>query len=189
MFNLTIVDHIRLSFGHVVQNYTRHAQAADRLTTIALYARIAMLALLGVALGLGAAVVLGAGRRVQISLVVTLAIAFGGYALAAALAIEERLLGHRYRANRLWLLCERYRALLAEVHDGLLDRETVLVRRDALIQQFSEIDEQASSVQSSGPRLRSRTTTRELTEDQIDEFLPVSLRKSPDTEPQAHTSH
>jgi len=36
MFNLTIVDHIRLSFGNVAQNYTRHARAADRLTRLAL---------------------------------------------------------------------------------------------------------------------------------------------------------
>ncbi len=190
MFNLTIVDHIRLSFGHVVQNYTRQAQAAHRLATIALYSRIAFLVLLAVGVGLSAAVALGAGRRVQIALVVTLAIAFAGYALVAALAIEERLLGHRHRANRLWLLCERYRSLLAEVHDGLLDRDAVLARRDALIQQFSEIDEQGASIQPSPARVaRPQSTTHALTEDEIDEFLPASLRRSADTDTHPQTSH
>jgi hypothetical protein len=176
MFNLTIVDHIRLSFGHVVQNYTRHAEAADSLSAIALYSRIAMLALLGTGVGLSVAVLLGGGRSVQIALAVTLAIVFAAYALTAALAIEERLLGHRYRANRLWALCERYRALLAEVHDGLLDRDAILARRDALIQQFGEIDEQTASAQPAARPARTKLTDS-LSEEQIDQFLPVSLRK------------
>lgn len=188
MFNLTIVDHIRLSFGHVVQNYTRHAEAANRLSAIALYARVAMIALLGTAVGLSAAVLLGGGRGLQIALTATLAIVFGGYALITALAIEERLLAHRYRANRLWALCERYRALLAEVHDGLLDRDAILARRDALIVQFSEIDEQAASAQPAARPARAKAT-ESLTEEQIDEFLPVSLRKSTEAHAQPQTSH
>ena len=31
MFCLSVVDHIRLDFGHVAQNYTVHADAAERL--------------------------------------------------------------------------------------------------------------------------------------------------------------
>jgi hypothetical protein len=189
MFNLTIVDHLRLSFGHVVQNYTRHSEAANRLSAIALYSRIVMLTLLGLAVGLSVAVLLGAGRGVQGALSATLAIAFAGYALLAALAIEERLLGHRYRANRLWALCERYRALLAEVHDGLLDRDAILSRRDMLIQQFSEIDEQAAPAPPA-PHLPVRShASRSLTEEQIDAFLPESLRKSTEGPPQPHAAH
>jgi hypothetical protein len=190
MFNLTIVDHIRLSFGHVAQNYTRHARAADRLARLALNARLTILVLMGVSVGLGAAVALGAGRTVQISLVVTLLIAFLSYALVASTGVEERLLGHRYRATRLWLLSERYRALLAEVQDGLLDRDAILARRDALIQQFAEIDEQGMAAQSAstGGR-RAQSPARALTEEQIDEYLPMALRKTgqPAAEPQ--TSH
>lgn len=189
MFNLTIVDHIRLSFGHVVQNYARHSEAANRLSAIALYSRIAVLALLALGVGLSVAVLLGAGRGVQIALAATLAIVFAGYALTAALAIEERLLGHRYRANRFWLLCERYRALLAEVHDGLLDRDAILARRDALIQQCSEIDDQAAPAHPAAPRTARSTSSGSLNEEQIDAFLPVSLRKSTEAQVQPHASH
>lgn len=190
MFNLTIVDHIRLSFGHVAQNYTRHARAAERLAGLALNARIAILVLLGISLGLSVAVALGAGRTVQISLVVMLSLAFLSYAIVASIAMEERLLGHRHRANRLWLLCERYRALLAEVHDGMLDRDAILARRDALVQQFGEIDEQGVVAQpvSSRGRASGQSSARALTEEQIDEYLPVTLRKTAQSD-EAHTSH
>ena len=190
MFNLTIVDHIRLSFGHVAQNYTRHAQAADRLAGLALNARLTVLVLMGISVGLSGAVALGAGRTVQISLVVTLLIAFLSYALVASIGVEERLLGHRYRANRLWLLCERYRALLAEVQDGLLDRDAVLARRDALIQQFGEIDEQGMADQSAVTRARrAHSPAAALSEEQIDEYLPVALRKTGQPEAEPQTSH
>jgi hypothetical protein len=191
MFNLTIVDHIRLSFGHVAQNYTRHAQAADRLAGVALNARLTILILLGISVGLSAAVALGAGRTVQISLVAVLSLTFLSYALVASIGIEERLLGHRFRANRLWLLSERYRALLAEVHDGLLDRDAILARRDALIQQFGEIDEQGLAAQSASVpgRGRAQSQTRALSEEQIDEYLPLTLRKTGQAGPETHTSH
>ena len=191
MFNLTIVDHIRLSFGHVAQNYTRHAQAADRLARLALNSRLAILILLGISIGLSVATALGAGPTVQLSLVGVLALAFVSYAIVGSIGVEERLLGHRYHANRLWLLCERYRALLAEVQDGLLDRDAILARRDALVQQFGDLDEQGLSAQSaaSGGRGRAKASARAMTEEQIDEYLPIALRKTGQPDAEAQTSH
>ena len=43
-----------------------------------------------------------------------------------------RVYAHRVCAHNLWLVCERHRALLAEIHDGLLDRAAILQRRDEL---------------------------------------------------------
>ena len=153
MFNLTLVDHIRLSFGHVAQNYTRHAQAADRLAGLALNARLTILVLMGISVGLSAAVGLGAGRTVQIALVVTLLIAFLTYALVASIAL--------------------------------------IARRDALIQQFGELDEQGMAVQSATTRGRPRahSPARALTEEQIDEYLPLALRKTGQSEAEPQTSH
>jgi hypothetical protein len=191
MFNLTIVDHVRLSFGHVVQNYTIHAQAADRLARFAFYARIAVVALTGIGTALSVALLLGAGRAVQIGTAVVVGIAFATSAVLASLGVEERLTGHRYRANRLWLLCERYRALLAEIHDGLVDRDVVLARRDALIQQFNDIHEQGAPAATTGGASSTRTQSagKALTDEQIDQFLPAVLRKSSGSNPPAAVPH
>src|SRR5687768_9827471 len=47
MFRLSVVDHVRLNFGHAVQNYTVHAQAAERLARSISRIRMAVLGLLG----------------------------------------------------------------------------------------------------------------------------------------------
>jgi hypothetical protein len=182
MFNLTIVDHVRLSFGHAVQNYTLHTQSADRLRTFSLYAKMTILTLLAAAIGLGAWALLGGGRAVHIAIIVTSALAFAVYAVVTALSPDERIARHRFHANRLWLLCEGYRALLAEIHDGLLERGQVLERRDALIQQFHDIHAQGSPPDdASGTALKAVRAGRPLTEEQIDQFLPASLRKAVET--------
>lgn len=180
MFRLSIVDHIRLSFGHVVQNYTVHARAADRLAAVAMNSRTAILLLVGTGTVLSVAVLLGAGRYVQIAAAIVNAIAFGTYAIVASLGVEDRTLAHRVCANRLWLLCERYRALLAEIHDGLIERDVVLARRDELIRQFHDIYEQAAPTYSRTGRTAPRAPRpgAALSDDQIDEFLPESLRQA-----------
>ena len=43
MFSVSVVDHVRLSFAQVVQNYTVHAPAAERLATLGLKARLTVL--------------------------------------------------------------------------------------------------------------------------------------------------
>jgi hypothetical protein len=181
MFRLTVVDHLRLSFGHVVQNYTLHARKAERLAGLAWTTKLIVLALLGVATATTVANLLGAGRPNQIAAVVATGLAFAGHALSLAIGFEPRMLAHRSCANRLWLVSEQYRALLAEIQDGLLDPAVVLTRRDELIHQVHAVYEHAPPIDR-----RSYETAREevqkspdvpLTDEQIDRFLPESLRK------------
>ncbi|HXW08157.1 MAG TPA: SLATT domain-containing protein [Vicinamibacterales bacterium] len=180
MFRLSIVDHIRLSFGHVVQNYTVHIRAAERQAAAAMYARTVVPALLACAAALSVAVLLGAGRYTQIAAAVASAMAFLAYAVVASLGLEERMLAHRFMANRLWMLCERYRALLAEIHDGLLEPDAIRMRRDDLIREFHQIVEQAALPHRSAQGAAGRAAWSEasLTEAQIDQFLPESLRQT-----------
>ena len=180
MFQLSIVDHVRLSFGHVVHNYTVHARAAERAARVGTHARTTVLILMGIAVTLSGAVALGAGRPLQIAAAGVGALAFTVYAIVASLALEERMVAHHSCANRLWLLCEQYRALLTEVHDGLLEREAILKRRDDLLQQFHDIYEQASPVRGGSARYPARGGRRGLTDSQLEEFLPESLRQRPD---------
>ena len=180
MFRLSVVDHVRLNFGHAVQNYTVHAQAAERLAGFTARARIAVFVLLGVATAATVASLLGAPRPYQIAAAVAMALAFVGHALYLALGFESRLFAHRSFAHRLWIVCERYRALLAEVQDGLVDRESILRRRDELIGQLHAVYEHAFVVdQQAHERVRQPAQGKGhggLSDAEIDQFLPPSLR-------------
>jgi hypothetical protein len=180
MFRLSVVDHVRLNFGHAVQNYTVHAHAAERLAQILFRTRITVVSLLAASVAGMIVSVLGAPRPVLMIAATTAAIAFVAYCIYMALGLEARLFAHRAYAQRLWVVCERYRSLLAEVQDGMLDRESILQRRDELIAQLHAvydhpflIDQQAyetvrQPAQGDGHR--------GLSDAQIDQFLPSSLR-------------
>jgi hypothetical protein len=182
MFRLSVVDHVRLNFGHAVQNYTVHAQAAERLAGFVARVRIVVLVLLGVSFAAVCGGLLGPSRPFQIAAAVAAALAFLGYALYVALNLESRLFAHRSCAHRLWIVCERYRALLAEVQDGFVDRETILQRRDDLVAQLHGVYEQAFPVdQHAYERVRQPpqgSALGGLSDAQIDQFLPPSLRAS-----------
>lgn len=185
MFRLTVVDHLRLSFGHVVQNYTLHARAAERLAARAWTTKLIVLALLGVATATSVANLLGAGRAQQIAAVVATALAFAAHAFYVAIALEPRIVAHRSSANQLWLVSERYRALLAEIQDGLLDSPGVLRRRDELIHEAHAVYEHAPPTDrrshDSARKEVEKRADAPLTDEEIDRFLPESLRKGRET--------
>jgi len=133
MFSLKIVDHVRLDSERVAQNYTVHAAAAERIVRVITAFRIGIVALLAFAVStevanvvyprsLSPATAIGAGM-----------LALVGFAIYAALGLESRLFAHRVFAHRLWLVAERYRALLSEVNDDLVDATTLVRRRDELV--------------------------------------------------------
>jgi hypothetical protein len=189
MFSVSVVDQVRLSFGHAVQNYTIHARAAERLAALGLRVRITILALLALAVG---ATVLGTflGHVFQIASVVAASLALAGYTLYVATNLETRLQGHRALAHRLWLMCERYRSLLAEIQDGLLDHTAILERRERLIEQVHAIYEQGFPVDQQAfetarqPPLESEAgEAGGFSEQQIDQYLPLSIRRSANMRP------
>lgn len=193
MFSLSVVDHVRLSFGHVVQSYMVQARAAERLTAIGWTAKVTVLVLLAVATGATIAALLTGRRPFLVTAVACVTVAFAAQALYTALDVEPRIHAHRASANRLWLIAERYRALLAEIRDGLVEREEIQRRRDDLLQQVNTAYEHAlpaSREAIDAARHADRTGSRAaLTDDQIDRFLPESLRKRPDAVEAASPSH
>src|SRR5207253_3653824 len=117
---LSVVDHSRLSLGSVVTAYEGHAEAAAKLARWGWYAKVVTIfavALAAVLSGVG----LYAGRGVQIAAAAASTAALAACSGYVAFDPQPRIYGHRASAARLWLLCENYRALLAEVHDELLD--------------------------------------------------------------------
>ena len=141
MFSVSVVDHVRLSFAQVVQNYTVHARATERLATLGLKARLTVLVLLALAAS-ASGLSLFRGRDYQIAAAVITGLALAGYTVYVATNIEARVSAHRSLAHGLWLMCERYRSLLAEIQDGMLDDAAILERRETLIQQVHAIYEQ-----------------------------------------------
>jgi hypothetical protein len=132
MFGLNIVDHVRLNLTRAGENYAVHARAAERLSRRTLIIRIGVLALLLAAAAAAIASLLTGGRPYQVTTVVAAGLAAAAFAGYLASGLEGRVHSHRVCAHSLWMVCERYRALLAETRDGVLDPETVLRRRDEL---------------------------------------------------------
>jgi hypothetical protein len=133
MFGLSIVDHLRLNLTRTGENYAVHACAADRLASRTSRVRIGVLVLSLLAAAAAVTSLLVVGRVYQVAAVVAACLASAAYAIYVACGFEGRVYAHRLCAHRLWLVCERHRALLAEVQDGLLDRATILQRRDELV--------------------------------------------------------
>jgi|SRR5215831_2237520 len=179
MFQLSVVDHIRLSFATVAAAYQRHADAASRLDRVSWYIKIALVSLTGVACVL-ALVALQRDHGFQIAACVAAASAFVGSAIYVALDLEPRIYGHRSTAARFWLLTEKYRALLADVHDQVLDASAIAHRREALMHESRAVFEYAPPAdrQTYDTAKAALTGGRKgYSDEEIDALLPESLRR------------
>lgn len=141
MFALTVLDHIRLDSEHCARNYTLHAAAADRLARLAFAARIVMATLLAIAVAATIVDLLLTSRYYQVAATAATAVAAIGFGLYCVFGFEGRVLAHRACAQRLWLVAERYRSLLTEVGEGLVEPPVLLTRRDGLIADLHAIYE------------------------------------------------
>jgi conflict system pore-forming effector with SLATT domain len=150
MFSLTIVDHVRLDSEHIDKNYIVHARSAERSATAVFACRIVIVALLAVATSVTIASLLLPGRNYQIAAVVATTLALVAFATYAVLGLEARLYARRSFIHRLWIVSERYRSLLAEVQEGMVDNPTLLRRRDELIRDVHAIYEFGFGVDQDG---------------------------------------
>jgi hypothetical protein len=181
MFQLSLVDHIRLSFGSVATSYRAHSRAAERLAARGRQTRVLLITLFGLATA-SAVLTLTGDRRLQIAAAALAGVAFLSFAIVSALELEPRATAHRACAAQLWMLCEKYRALLAEVHDGLIDLPAITKRRDDLMREVQIIYEHAlpadrESYQIAREALGAGDSAP--SDPEIDRMLPASLRQTP----------
>ena len=143
MFQVDIVEYVRLSYESLEAACEAHAEAAARLTRLTTWWRAATLAAAGTAAVLTA---VSAGLRPGWALAAALvsSAAFGACAAYVGFDQQPRIRGHRACASRLWLVCEKYRALVAEMHEGRIDLATLRERRNALLQEAAQIFEHAA---------------------------------------------
>jgi SMODS and SLOG-associating 2TM effector domain family 4 len=181
MFQLSLVDHIRLSFGSVVGAYKGHTAAAVRLARWDWYSNIVTLTLVGVAAAAGLFALRHGGAFPMIAAVST-TIAFAALAVHIAFDPAPRIYAHRAHAARLWVLCEKYRALLTEVHDELLDVPTITARRDVLLQEFGTLFEQSAPADRHTYEIAQKALSGAqlggFAEQELDQFLPAALRRA-----------
>lgn len=185
MFQLSVVDHIRLSFGDVVYSYKAHTNVAERLARRSWQIKIAVLSLLGAGVVTGALAVVSVLRPLQIASAVLAGLAFVAFAAYLAFDFDPRVGAHRSCAARFWLLSEKYRALLTEIQDGLLDVPQVKDRRDALIREVQGVYEQAPFADRKAFGLaRMALSSKQAgvaSDAEIDQFLPQSAQKGKPT--------
>ena len=178
MFCLSVVDHIRLDFGHVAQNYTVHADAAERLAGYFLKVRIAILALLAMTVIAAVAAIGLPSWNFDVSVAIGSTLALAAYVAQTALALEARVQAHRTCAHRLWLIAEGYRSLLTELQDGLIDPSVLLRRRDQLIERVHAAYDQAFPADQKAFEHVRLNGGGALTDEAIDRWLPESLRRA-----------
>jgi hypothetical protein len=150
MFHLGVIDHVRLNFDRAVQNYTVHARAAEQLATLTYRIRLGMVAIAGLAAAATVVALMRGGRGYQIAAVVMASIAFVSVSIYVGSDLEGRVAAHRAFAHRLWLVCERYRELVAEMNDKVLDRDTLLQRCDKLAVELHAVYEHPFSATQRG---------------------------------------
>jgi hypothetical protein len=178
MFQLSLVDHIRLSFGSVATSYRAHSRTAERLTARARQSRLFVVVLLAFATG-ASLIALTGSRPFRIATVSLAVSALVGYTIVLSMDFEPRAYAHRACAAQLWLLCEKYRALLAEVHDGLIDLPAVTKRRDDLMREVQIVYEHALPADREAYRIAREAlgAGESVPSDQdIDKLLPASMR-------------
>ena len=180
MFSLSVVEHLRLNFGLVVQNYTAHARAAERLAAVALKAKMVILGSFALATFSIVLSVFRPAREYQIAAAIIAGVALAIHVVAVVYGIEARVYSHRLLAHRLWLLCERYRCLLTEIQDGLVDDATILHRREFLSEQVHSMYEQGfpadQQAYESMRQLPLESNGVAITDAQLDQLVPMTRK-------------
>jgi hypothetical protein len=182
MFDVTLVDHLRLAFGHVVHSYQAHTEVAERLLRQARGIQFALVGALTVTAGAAVAAAAGAADAFELIAATGACVSLALLVLQLALNLESAILAHRSAAVRLWLTREKYRALLSDLNDGHVEPDQVRARRDALTTELHAIYENVPPTDRSAfDRARKALASsgeQVLNDDEIDRFLPKSLHKT-----------
>src|SRR5260221_4577936 len=130
MFQITLSDHVRLSFGSALAAYEGHAEAAAKLGRRNSYSKLALLGLSGVATVVSAVAVQG-GYGWQMAAAILTAAVFGSCAMY--IGVNQQLLGYGHRASaaKPWVICVQYLPLLSEMREDLIGLPSLQSPRNA----------------------------------------------------------
>ena len=146
MFNLTLHDHLQLTFSEIVQRHNGHSVKAQSRARWGRRLRGVEAVLVGLA---ALAATAAAFSHNQILTIVAASLA--GLALVVLLVnftfdFDASARSHAASGAHLWGLRERYRSLLSDLHDGVLSVTEARIRRDKLIDELRAIYDMTSII-------------------------------------------
>ena len=181
MFQLTLLDHLRLSFGDVAHRHSAHGKIAYRRARLSRWLQAAEALLMAGVLFASLSLAVGRGQVYALACAVLATLALAVLLIRLTFNLEASARANGACAVRLWHIRERYQALLSDLADGAIDLEAARVRRDALMRDVMAIYEAPSSndvaYMISDPATAA-TEDEPLADDQIDSLLPRSLHKA-----------
>jgi hypothetical protein len=183
MFGLTLVDHLRLTFGHVIYTHRAHTQLAWRHARWNRWAQGAEALLMLVAALASVALVFSGETAYGIASATAASLGVCALIVRLVFDFDQSASAHRVCSARLWAIREQYRALLSDVKDETVTLDGARERRDVLMSMLHAVYEHAppadSSVYDAARRAVPDAQEVALTDAELDRFLPVSLQKSP----------
>lgn len=144
MFNLTLHDHLHLTFTEIIQRQQVHAAKARSRASWSRRLRGAEAALIGGVTIAAAGAAFGRGQVLAIVAAVLAGTALLVLLVNLAFDFDASGRAHAACASHLWGLRERYRSLLSDLHDGALTIAEARLRRDKLLEELRAIYETAS---------------------------------------------
>jgi len=180
MFQLTLLDHLRLTFGHVAHRYSAHLKIAHMRARWSRWLQAAEALLMAGVLFASLSLAVGRGQWYALACAVLATVALVLLLVRLAFDLEASARANAWCAARLWHIRERYQAVLSDLADGAIDVEGARVRRDLLMNDLIAIYEAPSSndiAYLGSPPAVSAVEDSVLADHQIDMFLPKSLHK------------
>jgi SMODS and SLOG-associating 2TM effector domain family 4 len=185
MFDLSLVDTLRLAFAQAVYHHKAHARAASMLARCSRWFRTAeTILLMGVVISTLAAAFTagGTGHAYAVTSAVLASLALLIFIIHATFDFESTARAHHVCSTRLWSIREQYRALLADLHDSAVESDVARARRNILMEEVAAMHDRAPALTRRlfkvSPGSADGAEELALSDEEIDRFLPKSLRGS-----------
>ncbi len=182
MFSLTLLDHLRLTFSQVVERHKAHMNTAQSHARWNRRLRGSEALLMGGVTIAAVGSAFGDGRAFGI-----VAAVLAGSALIILLVhltfdFESSAQSHATCSTHLWQIRERYRALLSDLHDGVVEVAEARLRRDKLMDELRIVYEKTPVTQLKDYQALRRSTESTDGADLADEEVKLFLPKLPESE-------
>jgi hypothetical protein len=139
MFSLTLRDHLHVTFGQIVEQHQSHARKAFAHARWGRRLRGVEALLMGVVCIAAVSAAFTQGRITTIAAAVTAGAALLVLLVHLAFDFDGSARAHAEMTNRLWHIRERYRALLSDLQEGVVELGAARARRDALMDELQQI--------------------------------------------------